>query len=201
MNLFKGLFSTNKSEKDFGIELFRALYEPNKNKVVDLIESRKIDINKYLEGSNSILINAVNCSNDFHDSDEQIGIVNYLLDNKADVNWKNENGYTALQIALEFHSLSKTSLLLIRKGNPNVHITDKKHGNSPIFTAIREYGATWKEEQKEVNQLRFEIIEELLSRGAELDKLNNHGMTARKWLERISENDRVHQLIAKFDKK
>jgi len=35
MSLFKGLFSSNKSEKEFGIELFRALYEPNKQKEVN----------------------------------------------------------------------------------------------------------------------------------------------------------------------
>ncbi|MFD0963679.1 ankyrin repeat domain-containing protein [Pseudofulvibacter geojedonensis] len=203
MSLFKSLFSSNKSEKDFGIELFRALYEPNKQKVIEIIEKEKIGINEYLISSNSssILINAVNCSPEFQDSNEQIELIDYLIDQKADVNWKNNNGFNSLHIALAYHSLSKISLLLLRKGNPDVNIVEDKHGNSPIFTAIREYGLTWREEQKEVNQLRFEIINELLNRGAKLDKINNHGISARKWIERVSKKDKLHNLINEFDKK
>ena len=158
MSLFKGLFSSNKSEKEFGIELFRALYEPNKQKVIELIKKGEIDLYEYLDNSNSILINAVNCASEFLDTKEQLELVNYLLENNADANYKNENGFNALHIALAYHNLSKTSLLLIKKGSPNVNDAEQKHGNSPLFTAIREQGLTWQEEHKEVNHLRFEII-------------------------------------------
>ncbi len=201
MGLFKGLFSSNKSEKEFGIELFRALYEPNKQKVIELITKGKIDLNGYLENSNSILINAVNCSSEFQDSKEQLNVINYLLENNADVNYKNDNGFNALHISLSYHNLSKTSLILIYSGNPNVNDVENKNGNSPIFTAIREYGLTWRDEQKEVNQLRFEIIEELLNRGADLDQKNKHGISSRKWLESIPENDKLHMLIKEYDGK
>lgn len=203
MSLFKNLFSSKKPEKGFKIELFQALYEPNKQKVIELIEREKIEINNYLDSSNlnSILINAVNCSSEFQGSNEQIELVDYLIDQKANVNWKNDNGFNALHIALAYHNLSKTSLLLIRKGNPDVNIVEEKNGNSPIFIAIREYGLTWREEQKKANQLQFEIIQELLDRGAELDKINKHGISARKWIERIPENDKLHKLINEFDKK
>ena len=195
MSLFKGFFSSNKSEKEFGVQLFRALYEPNKQKVIELITKGKIDLNGYLDNSNSILINAVNCSSEFRDSEEQLDIINYLLKNNADVNYKNDNGFNALHIALSYHNLSKTSLLLINGGNPNVNDAENKNGNSPIFIAIREYGLTWRDEQKEVNQLRFEIIKELLNRGADLDQKNKHGISSRKWLESIAENDKLHKLI------
>ena len=195
MSLFKGFFSSNKSEKEFSIELFRALYEPNKQKVIELITKDKIDLNGYLDNSNSILINAVNCSSEFQDSEEQLDIINYLLKNNADVNYKNDNGFNALHIALSYHNLSKTSLLLINGGNPSVNDAENKNGNSPIFIAIREYGLTWRDEQKEVNQLRFEIIKELLNRGADLDQKNKHGISSRKWLESIAENDKLHELI------
>ena len=201
MSLFKGLLSSNKSEKEFGIELFRALYEPNKQKVIELIKKGKIDLNKYLDNSNSILINAVNCSSEFQDTNEQLELINYLLENNADVNYSNDNGFNALHIALAYHNLSKTSLLLIKKGNPNVNNVEQKHGNSPIFTAIREYGLTWREEQKEVNQLRFDIIKELLNQGAELDKMNKHGINARTWIDKIPENDKLHKLINEYDGK
>lgn len=203
MSLFKRLFSSNKPEKDFGIELFRALYEPNKQKVIELIQRENIGINDYYDSpnSNSILINAVSCSTEYQDSKQQLELIEYLMDLKADVNWKNDKGFNALHIALSYHKLSKTSLLLLRKGNPDVNMVEEKHGNSPIFTAIREYGLTWREEQKEVHQLRFEIIKELLNRGAELDKINNHGISARKWIERIPDNDKLHILINVIDKK
>ena len=203
MSLFKNLFSSNKSEKGFEIELFRALYKPNKHKVIELIERGRIGINDYLDSSNSnsILINAVNCSSEFQDSNEQIELIDYLIEKKSDVNWKNDDGFNALHIALSYHNLSKTSLLLIRKGNPAINVVEQKNGNSPIFIAIREYGLTWREEQKEVNQLRFEIIKELLNSGAKLDRINNHGISARKWIERVPENDKLHKLINEFDKK
>lgn len=199
MSLFKGLFSYNKSEKEFGNELFKALYEPNKQKVIELIRQGRIDLNEYLENSNSILINAVNCSSEFHDTNEQLELINYLLENNADVNFRNDNGFNALHISLAYHNLSKVSLILIKKGNPNVNDVERKNGNSPIFTAIREYGLTWREEQKEVNQLRFEIITELLNRGAELDKTNNHGINARTWIKNIPEKDKIHEIIRKID--
>ena len=202
MSPLKGLFSSKKSDEEFEKELFRALFVPNKKRAIELINKYKIDLNKYLDNySNSILINAVNCSSDFRDSKEQLEIIDHLLEKNADVNYINENGFNALHIALEYHSLSKTSLLLIKKGNAHINEAERKNGNSLIFTAIREYGLTWGEEQREVNQLRFEIIDELLNRGADLDKTNNHGISARKWIERVPESDRLHNLINEFDKK
>lgn len=201
MSLFKKIFPYYKSKKDFDIELFKALYKPNKQKVIKLIKNNKIEINDYLVSSNSILINAVNCSSEYHSSDEQINIIKHLIDQKTNINWKNENGYNALHIALSYHSLSKISLLLIRKGNPDINAIEEKHGNSPIFIAIREYGLTWREDQKEINQLRFEIISELLSRGADLDMKNHHGISTRTWIEKIPKEDKLHKLINDFDKK
>ncbi|WP_378181158.1 hypothetical protein [Aquimarina sp. SS2-1] len=80
--------TSHMSEKNFWSQLQSALYEPDKQKVVQLIESDKIEINEYLDASNlnSILMNAVNCSPLFCGSKEQIGIINYLMDLKADVN-------------------------------------------------------------------------------------------------------------------
>lgn len=203
MNLFKNIFSSKNSENNTGKELFRALYESKKDKVIELIENNNIDINSYSDFSHpsSILIQSLRCQSQYQDSKEQIDIVKYLIDNNVDINWINDDGFNALHIALEYHNLSKTSLILIKSNKVDINLAEKKNGNNPIFTAIREYGLTWREEQKNFNQLRFEIIEELLNREADLDKINNHGITARKWLERLSENDKLHELIHKFDKK
>ena len=202
MNLFKNSFSSRNSENTIGKELLRALYESNKNKVIELIENNNIDINSYSDFSNpsSILIQSLRCQSQYQDSKGQIDIVKYLIDNDADINWVNNDGFNALHISLEYHNLSKTSLILIKSNKVDINITQKKNGNNPIFTAIREYGKTWREEQKELNQLRFEIIEELLKRGADLDMMNNHGITSRRWLE-ISEDEKLHSLINKYDQK
>ena len=193
------MFST-KSSDEIRLELFKALYTPNKQKVVDLIEKNGIDIHQFRDQSNSILINAVNCASDCHGSKEQLEVVDYLIGRQANVNYKNANGYNALHIALAYHNLSKVSLLLIKNGHPSINDTDDKNGNSPIFTAIREYGLTWREEQKELNKLRFGIVRELLDRGAEIDQKNHHGISARKWIETIPENDKLHSLIKDHDR-
>ncbi|WP_405248117.1 ankyrin repeat domain-containing protein [Cellulophaga sp. Asnod2-G02] len=202
MKLFKNSFSSKSSENTIGKELFRALYESNKNKVIELIETNNIDINSYSDFSNpsSILIQSLRCQSQYQDSKEQIDIVKYLIDNDADINWLNNDGFNALHISLVYHNLSKTSLILIKSNKVDINTSEKKNGNNPIFTAIREYGKTWREEQKELNQLRFEIIEELLKRGADMDMMNNHGITSRRWVE-ISKDEKLHSLIYKYNQK
>ncbi|QXP57290.1 ankyrin repeat domain-containing protein [Cellulophaga sp. HaHa_2_95] len=202
MKLFKNSFSSKSSENTIGKELFSALYESNKKKVIELIETNNIDINSYSDFSNpsSILIQSLHCQSQYQDSKEQIDIVKYLIDNDADINWLNNDGFNALHISLVYHNLSKTSLILIKSNKVDINTSEKKNGNNPIFTAIREYGKTWREEQKELNQLRFEIIEELLKRGADMDMMNNHGITSRRWVE-ISKDEKLHSLINKYSQK
>ncbi|MCB4800264.1 ankyrin repeat domain-containing protein [Neotamlana laminarinivorans] len=216
MNLFKGLFSSQNSESEINrtkqlyeiddkirIQFFQSLYQASYDKVIELIENQKIDVNGYTdyEHSRSILISVISdCNSEFKGSENHVKLVKYIIEKGVDINVKTKDGYNALEIALSFHSMSNIALILIKTGRAEINSTEK-HGNNPIFTAIREYGLTWREEQKEINQLRFEIIEELLNRGADLDKINNHGISARKWLERLSENDKLHSLIKEFDKK
>jgi hypothetical protein len=95
--------------------------------------------------SRTILFEAVTALNEYHDSKEQLEIIEFLLDNGADVNIKTADGCNALHVALEYHNLSNVSLLLITKGNAGINETDA-HGNNPVFIAIREYGKTWREE-------------------------------------------------------
>ena len=183
-------------------DLFRALFEPNKNRLIELIELYKIDINKYTDFSsqNSILIESLLCKKAQQGTTEQLEIITYLINKNVDLNWKNKSGFNALHIALAHHELSKISLLLIKNDKMDIHVIEDKNGNSPIFIAIREYGKTWREEQKELNQLRFEIINVLLKRGADLDKINHSGISSRRWNE-ISNDKRLHDLIEKHDAK
>ena len=201
MRFLKNFFPSDKLQKDLRVKLSRFILKPNKLEVKNLLESNKFIMNSYSDSFNlnSILINSVNCLSDFHGSNEQIELIDYLIDQGSDVDWLSDDGYNSLHIALSYHSLSKISLLLIREGNPDVNIVEEKNGNSPIFIAVREYTLAWGEEQKEINQLRFEIIKELLNCGADLDIKNKHGISAKKWLERIPENDKLHKLIKESD--
>ena len=216
MNLFKSLFSPKTSESEINQtkqlyeindktrrELYQYLFKASTEKVIEIIEKEKIDINSFTNSdkSSSLLIKAISdCESEQKGSKNHIRLITYIIDKGAEINTKTEDGYNALEIALSYHNLANISLILIKTGKAEINSIEK-HGNNPIFTAIREYGLTWRDEQKEVNQLRFEIINELLNRGANLDKINNHGISARKWLERIPENDKLNQLIKEYDKK
>ena len=216
MSLFRNLFSSRTSESEINRtkqlyeiddktrrEFYQYLFKSSTDEVIEIIEKENIDINSFTNSdkNSTLLIKAISdCESEQKGSENHVKLISYLIENGAEINTKTADGYNALEIALSYHSLSNISLILIKTGKAEINSIEK-HGNNPIFTAIREYGLTWRPEQKEVNQLRFEIINELLNRGANLDKINNHGITARKWLERIPENDKLNQLIKEFDGK
>lgn len=58
-------------------------------------------------------------------------VVNYLIDNGANVNIKDNSGYTALHLAISKNSIECAEILL--KNNANVHAIDNKEGYSPIL--------------------------------------------------------------------
>lgn len=215
MNLFKNLFASKTSESEIyrnkqlyeiddkiRVQFFQNLHQASCDKVIELIENQRIDVNGYAdyEHSRSILISVISeWNSDYKGSENHVKLVNYIIGKGVDINVKTKDGYNALEIALSFHSLSNIALILIKTGKADINSTEK-HGNNLIFTAIREYGLTWREEQKAVNQLRFEIVKELINRGADLDQKNNHGISARTWIEKIPEKDKLHQLINEFEK-
>jgi ankyrin repeat protein len=182
------------------VELSKALIHADYEKTVDIIQESKIDCNSIIEPKDNftILHEAINVLNDYQGSESQIETIRFLLKNGANPDNKTTGGHNCLHLALEHHNLSAVALILIREGNADINATEG-NGRNPIFIAINKYGLTWRPEQKEVNELRFQIIEELLKRGADLDKINNHGISSRRWLE-ISKDQRLHDLISKYDK-
>ena len=181
-------------------ELSKALVHAEKEQVIDIIEKNNVDVNSETIASRqtTILHDAINTLSKYHDSDNQVAIVDYLLGKGADPNIKTKEGYNCLHLSLNYHSLSKISLMLIINGNVDVNATDD-HGSNPIFIAIREYRLTWRPEQSIHNQLRFQIIEELLKRGANLDLPNNHNAKPRGWIDKISKDDKLHILIGQYE--
>ncbi|NVK73131.1 MAG: ankyrin repeat domain-containing protein [Oceanospirillaceae bacterium] len=192
----KRLFSFRKTKSIDTNELKQALYHSDLATIKKVVQNG-FDVNSQIESfqSDPILMKAILCSSEMKGTNRQLEVIEYLLDHGADVNVHNADGYNSLHLTLAHHDLSGVSLLLILKGQPDVNLAESKHGNTPLFIAIREYGLTWREDQKEVNRLRYQIIEELLKRGAQIDKANNHGVTPRFWTERLTEDDPVHSLI------
>lgn len=184
------------------IQFCRYFYEAKVKEIINFIETHNIDVKGYsdAEKTKSLLISAVSdCNSSYNGCENQVNLVNYLIDKGVDINLETYNGYKALEIVLASHSLSNIALILIRTNKADINSLDK-HGSNLIFVAIRQYGLTWREEQKAENQLRYEIVEELLKRGADIDKVNKHGISSRTWLERLPENDRLHSLISEYDK-
>lgn len=181
-------------------ELVRALIHADKQQAIDIIEKNNVDVNSLTNANRqrTILHDAINVLSN-HDSDNQIAMVDYLLSKGADPNVKTTEGYNCLHLSVEYHNLSRISLMLILKGNVDINATDN-HGGNAIFTAIREYRLTWRPEQSVHRQLRFQIIEELLKRGANLDLPNNHNVKPRDWIDKISKDDKLHELIQRYDR-
>lgn len=195
-NNMKRLFSFRKTQNLDTNELKRALYHADLKTIKEFVKNG-LDVNQQIESfdSDSILIRAILCSPEKRGSKQHIGVIEYLLSQDADINQFNKDGYNSLHIALSHHDLSRVSLSLLQNCEANVNLADKPNGNTPLFIAIREYGLTWREDQKEVNRLRYKVIEKLLNRGAQLDHPNIHGVTPRFWTERLNSDDPIHALL------
>lgn len=89
----------------------------------------------------------------------KIELLNWLIDNNANVNYQDSNGYTALHFAAQEKNIDVTNLLLKSKADPN--LVDS-HGNSPLWTAIFNAKGN------------FGIVRLLLSQGANADHKNRY---------------------------
>ena len=64
---------------------------------------------------------------------QNFDIVNWTLNNGADINYQDRIGYTALHFAAEKNSDELTRYLLDKGANPNLQ---DMHGNIPLWTAM-----------------------------------------------------------------
>jgi ankyrin repeat protein len=103
----------------------------------------------------SALINAV--------IENKPDFIRWLIDNKANVNHQDRNGYTALHFAGQNLLVDIAKLLLDHGANPNLQ---DKHGNPPLWTAIFE------SRTKDLT-----IVKTLLKYKADPDIVNNYGKT------------------------
>ncbi len=180
-------------------ELAKALSHTDDKTVIRLIENHNIDPDSICdpETSQTILHEAVCPLSDFRGSQKHLDIISFLIENGVNPNLKNVDSFSPLHIALEHHSLAQVALYLIVSGKADINAVER-NGNNLIFTAIREYGKTWREEEQNLNKLRLKIIQELLKRGADLDMVNHHGISARKWLQ-VYNDEKLNDLIKQYE--
>ena len=108
-------------------------------------------------------------------------IVNFLLDNNANVNAKDELGVTALVYAARKGNVDIVKLLLSRGALANI-IT--KQGNTILNEILRVYGdnlpnSTNKESRSQFKKNILVILELLLEKGADINKQGNPSGSAR----------------------
>ena len=133
----------------------------NNDKVIKLVSEIGIDSNDgYLR---TPLIWATFSNN--------VKLLRWLIENGANINHQDRNGYCALHFAGQQKSLESAKLLL--DNGANINLKDI-HGNPPIWTAIFN------------SRGDYTIVKLFVTNGADLDSENNHNTTSRKLAEMIA---------------
>ena len=101
---------------------------------------------------------------------ENIDLITWLFENKAEVNHQDVNGYCALHFAAQERKTESTKYLLNQ--NAETELKDK-HLNTPLWTAVMSA------------RNNFSVVELLLKNGANLDNLNKVEKTPREMAETI----------------
>lgn len=131
------------------IQISSDVEDSDLNKIKSLIESHGIDA--YDPDKRTLLIWASIYG--------KIELLNWLIENKANINYQDKNGYTGLHFAAQEKNIDVTNLLLINQANPN--IVDA-HGNSPLWTAILN------------SKGNFVIVKLLMNYGADANHKNRY---------------------------
>lgn len=112
------------------------------------------------------LINAVACKNR--------DLINYLIDNGANINHQDRIGYSALHFCAQEKLVDIADHLLAKGANPN--LVDL-HGNSPLWTAVFN------------SKTEMGVVQTLLLHGANPDIVNNHGRSPRQMFATFYQKD------------
>lgn len=95
----------------------------------------------------------------------QTDIIKWLLENDANIDLQDKNGYTALHFSSQEGNIDSTKLLLSNDANPNIQDI---HGNTPAWVAIMN----WK------GGANFDTLDLLIKNGADLTLKNNANRSA-----------------------
>jgi len=84
----------------------------------------------------------------------------WLIENGADVDFKDKGGYTSLHFAAQESRVEELNLLIQNGANPNLK---DYYGNTPLWTALIN------------SKGKFEIVKKLIENGADMKIENNYG--------------------------
>ncbi len=135
--------------------LFLDIQKGNNRKVKETVNKLGVDARDNFE--RTPLMNAV-----FYGNYE---LAKWLIENNANVNLQDKNGYSALHFSSQENKLDCTRLLLQNKANPNLMDI---HGNTPSVAAVMN----WKAGEN------FETLKTLVEHKADLNIKNKANRSA-----------------------
>lgn len=115
-------------------------------------------------------------------------LTDFFIDRGAVIDQKNIDGNTPLHLAAANMDITSTRILLEKGAD---HSIQNKYGNQPLWTALMEA-------IKAVNIPKgYELLEVLLSHGADKDHRNDAGMSPRFFCEQNVSDDRIRKMFLK----
>lgn len=146
---------SNVNEKGaFALTPIHTAFDSSQEEIIKLLLNKGSDVNTKDNREQTVLHKAVSLGN--------LEITKLIVAKGIDANLKNEFGHTALHIAIQFGNIDLIKYLI--KNNANVNIQDIE-GMTPLHSTT-------------ANGAYPEIIQILLSQGADRTLMNNNGKTA-----------------------
>jgi len=154
----------------------------SKKKVFDVVKlliekGANID-HQNKDGDTALLLSIENSQDGDNDINGDNDMINFLLENNANIHIKNNNKYDALLMGIRTVNNTDVVKTIIKKG-ANINAQDEK-GNTPLMLAINFESAY--------------MVELLIEEGANVNLANNEGMTP---LEIASTNSFLHPNIVR----
>lgn len=146
--------------------------ELNKNdgpKFIEYLKKHKEEIN-HLNGNGSTILHIIVTKSYIVSREDLFQIVKIIIELGINLDVKDDNGYTALMVAIQYSNIAKeTAELLISKG-ANLNIKDND-GRTALMFAIRMFSEIR-------SQIASEIASLLIYAGADVNIKDNRGYTA-----------------------
>ena len=186
-------------------DLFRAIGAQNKREIALVLKRRPELVNE--QNSEGMTALCLVCG-----SSEPIDIIEFLIENGADVNAKMSNNETALVRAVHHSSTDEVELLLVNGADADATTGDGGHvlflaakdGQKAIMKLLVAHGANVNARNREGQTILFydfvikdnDFLKNILEKGIDVNVRDNDGMTAVKLARNYKCDQAVKTLIA-----